>query len=82
MLAKEERADAVVIGHSVERSVRKSIIRRLRRTLPDCVICFVYAAPDTSGDPLADVSLDVTRGPEQLIVALQERLPRPANRAA
>ena len=75
-LAMQERADAVVIGHSVEPSVRESIIQEVRQLCPKCVICFVYAAPDTAGEPLADISLDVTKGPEPLVVVLQEWLPK------
>jgi len=76
ILAAQENVDAVVIGHSIDAELRKSIIAELRVACPQCLICFVYEAPDTSGEPLADVSLDVTNGPEPLIVALQERLPR------
>jgi hypothetical protein len=75
-LAAQEQVDAVVIAHSVDAHVRRRIIGELRRILPDCVICFVYAAPDKTREPLADVSIDVTHGPEPLILALQERLPR------
>jgi len=76
ILAALQQVDAVVIGHSVEASLRQNIISDLRQFCPQCLICFVYAAPETAGEPLADVSLDVTSGPESLIVALQERLPR------
>jgi hypothetical protein len=47
LLAAQEQVDAVIIGHSVDPFVRKSIIRDLRRVCPGCVICFVYAAPET-----------------------------------
>ncbi len=49
--------DAVIIGHSVERAAREEIIllHRLQSYMP---IIFVYAAPETSGEPLADLSLD------------------------
>jgi hypothetical protein len=76
LLAAQQQVDAVVIGHSVDPFVRKSIIRDLRRRCPGCVICFVYAPPETKGESLADASLDVTNGPEALIRLLQERLPR------
>jgi hypothetical protein len=74
-LAAQEHVDAVIIGHSIDAASRKSLIKELRRACPGCVICFVYEAPD-HGEPLADVSLDVTKGPEPLILALRERLPR------
>jgi hypothetical protein len=75
LLASQESVDAVVIGHSVDSTTRKNIITDLRRLCPGCLICFVYAAPETEGERLADVSLDVTKGPEPLIVFLEDRLP-------
>jgi len=75
-LAAQEEVDAVVIGHSVDAALRSSLISELRQISPHCLICFVYATPDTAGEPLADVSLDVTNGPEPLILALQQRLPK------
>ena len=74
-LASHEQVDAVVIGHSVDAVTRKKLIFELRRLCPGCLICFVYVSPDTGEEPLADFSLDVTKGPEALIMALQERLP-------
>jgi hypothetical protein len=76
LLAATEQVDAAIIGHSVDLPLRRSLISEIRRACPNCVICFVYAAPDTTGEPLADISLDVTHGPEPLILALQERLPQ------
>ncbi|HUI84580.1 MAG TPA: hypothetical protein VL240_10165 [Candidatus Binatia bacterium] len=76
MLAATEDVDAVVIGHSVDPDTRTEIITGLRSTCPGCVICFVYAAPETKGEPLADVSLDVSKGPEPLVAYLKDRLPR------
>ncbi|MBV9087779.1 MAG: hypothetical protein JOY79_09865, partial [Acidobacteriaceae bacterium] len=80
-LAKEQQVDAVIVGHSVEPKSREFLITAIRQLCPKCVIFFVYAAPDTEGEPLADVSIDVTHGPDPLIMALQERLPRPASAA-
>jgi len=76
LLASQEAVDAVVIGHSIEPATRREIIADLRRLRPSCLICFVYTVPDGGKEPLADVSLDVTNGPEPLIAFLQERLPR------
>ena|ERR1700751_2665144 len=76
LLASQEAVDAVVIGHSVDSATRKNIIADLRRLCPGCLVCFVYATPETEGEPLADVSLDVTKGPEPLIVFLEDRLPK------
>ncbi len=74
LLASQEDVDAVVIGHSVDCDLRRNLIAELRRICPGCLICFVYAEPDTTGEPLADLSLDLTRGPEPLVLALEERL--------
>jgi len=76
MLAAQQDVDAVIIGHSVRPHTRKTLIMDLRRVCPDCLICFVYAAPETKGEPLADVSLNVSSGPESLVRYLQDRLPR------
>jgi len=76
ILASRERVDALVIGHSIEPHLRKSVIEELRVICPGCLVCFVYTAPDTGGEALADVSLDVTEGTEPLIRYLQEQLPR------
>ena len=82
VLAAQEQVDAFVIGHSVEPQLRHRLIEEVRRSCRRCVICFVYAAPDTSGEPLADVSLDITKGPEPLILTLEERLPRIEEKAS
>jgi hypothetical protein len=79
-LALEKKVDAVLIGHSIEQNDRRILIEALRRTAPDSLIFFVYAAPERSGEPLADVSLDVTSGTGPLIKELQKRLPREQRR--
>lgn len=76
ILASQERVDAVVIGHSIEPSLRNAVIGELRIVCPGCLVCYVYTVPETRGEPLADVSLDVTAGNEPLIAYLQEQLPR------
>ena len=81
-LAMSEKVDAVVIGHSVDANLRRTVIAELRCECPDCIICFVYVAPHKDGEPLADVSLDVTHGPEPLILTLQEKLPKTSLKAA
>lgn len=82
LLATREQVDAVVIGHSVDPKVRRAIIAEVRRNRPDCIICFVYIAPHKEGESLADVSLDLTRGPEPLVFALQDRLPTTSSKVA
>jgi len=74
LLAAQEDVDAVIIGHSIPARKRARLIAELRQICPHSLICFVYAFPDTTGEPLADLSIDVTDGPELLVVALQERL--------
>ncbi len=76
VLAAQEEVDAVIIGHSVDPDTRKGLIADLRRVCPGCLICFVYVAPETEGEPSADISLDVTNGPEPLVAYLQPQLPR------
>ena len=74
-LAYEQDVDAVVVGHSVEPSMRQTVIEMVRRLCPRCVIAFVYVG-ERQNEQLADVSLDVTKGNHPLIAFLQERLPR------
>ena len=78
LVAATESVDAVVVGHSIGGPLRKELITDLRRLCPNCLICFVYEAPVAIEEPLADVSLDVTNGPEPLLRFLQDRLPRNA----
>ncbi len=74
-LAYEQQVDAVIIGHSVEPDMRKTIVEMLKRLRPHCIIVFVYVGEQQS-EPLADVSLDVTNGNEPVVAFLQDRLPR------
>jgi hypothetical protein len=76
LLAAQEKVDAFVIGHSVDGPTRRGLITELRRLCPDCLVCFVYEKPDDGNESLADVSLDVTKGPEPLVTFLRDRLPR------
>ncbi len=78
LIVVQQRIDAVVIGHSVEPSVREPLIGDIRRLKPAMPIFFVYTAPYRGGEPLADVSVDVTNGPQTLIAAMQERMLRVA----
>lgn len=73
LIMAQQHIDVVVIGHSVEPQTRTELIRRIRQARPHMPIYFVYAAPQTTGEPLADVSIDVTQGPQTLIAAMQER---------
>ena len=75
-LAAQQRVDAVIIGHSIVEPQRSSIITDVRRVCPNCLIGFVFVAPELQAEPLADFSLDVTNGPEPLITALLQRLPQ------
>ncbi len=75
-LALEQKVDAVIIGHSIEARARAPLIEALRRVCPKSLVIFVYAYPDTQGEDLADLSLDVSEGPMPLIDALQKLLPQ------
>jgi hypothetical protein len=80
-LALQQNVDAVIIGHSVEPEVRRIAIEAIRTLCPHCLIAFVYVGQPQQ-EPLADISLDVTRGNEPLVNWLQNRLPRKSNSAA
>ncbi len=75
LLVAKENFDGVVIGHSVEPEIRRALIPAIRNLQPHVPILFVYAPPDT-GEPLAEVSVDITFGPMPLIEALQQRVPK------
>ncbi len=66
-LAVEQEVDAVVLGHSVTPKTRHAIIRRMRELDPCCPIFFVYEHPHAAGEPLADLSINVTGGPQLLL---------------
>ena len=78
LILAQQSIDAVIIGHSVEAQTRTQLIQAIRRLHPQIPIFFVYTAPQTTGEPLADVSVDVTHGPQTLIAAMQERVERAA----
>ena len=73
-LATQQHVDAVVIGHSVEPPARAVLIEAMRRVCPECPIILVFAYPHTTGEPLADISLDVTHGTGPLIEVLMDSL--------
>lgn len=75
-LALQRDVDAIVIGHSVHADERDVIIQAIRRVCPACIVVFVYLGMESGPEPLADVSLDVTNGAQNLIAELQTRLPR------
>ncbi len=78
LIIAQQHIDAVVIGHSVESAIRRQLISHIRKLKRGMPVIFVYAAPQTTGEPLADVSIDVTKGPQALISAMQERIARAA----
>lgn len=67
--------DAVIIGHSVEADLRKSLIEGLRRLKASVCIVFVYLG-EKQTEPLADESVDITSGPIPLLRALERLLNR------
>lgn len=78
LILAQQTIDAVVIGHSVEPLLRKQLIASIRKTHRKMPIFFVYTAPQTTGEPMADTSIDVTHGPQSLITAMQDRMARAA----
>ena len=76
-LALQQKVDAVIVGHSIEPEVRGPVIEAVRDVCPHCLVLFVYTGP-TQIEPLADASIDVSRGNEPLVFLLRERLPRAA----
>lgn len=79
-LAFEKDVDAVIIGHSVEPEMRRTLIEMLTRLCPKCTIVFVYVG-EKQEEPLADLSINVTTGNEPLVTALEQHL-RPKSHAA
>jgi DNA-binding response OmpR family regulator len=76
LLLSQERFDAVVVGHSVEPEIRRILIRAVRNLRPNIPIVFVFRAPESAEEPLADLSIDLTDGPMPLVSALDDRLRR------
>ncbi len=66
-LVAGQNIDAVVLGHSLSPKTRQHIIRKVRQIDPCCPIFFVYEHPDTGGEPLADLSIEVTHGSDTLV---------------
>jgi DNA-binding NtrC family response regulator len=77
LLLHRERADAVVIGHSIPAEERETLIAAIRAVTPALPIIFVYQKPAGAPEPRADVSLDVTDSPGPLIEYLVAKLERP-----
>ena len=79
LLLHRERADAVVIGHSIPAEERETLIAAIRTAKPEIPIIFVYQHPEGAPEPRADASLDVTDSPGPLIQYLAAKLaPRSA----
>ena len=76
-LALQQKVEAVVLGHSVEPEVREPLIYAIRHLCPDCLVLFVFTG-EGQEEPLADASIDVSKGNEPLVRELQRRLPRMA----
>jgi len=74
LLFSQQTFDAIIIGHSVERETRRVLIAGIRNRRATIPIVFVFTAPDTGEEPLADLSIDITAGPMPLVRALDSRL--------
>ncbi len=73
LLVKQEPVDVAVICQSVAAEDRKRIIQAIRHAC-HCPIVFVYVGLESREEALADISIDVTKGTETLLIALQELL--------
>jgi hypothetical protein len=71
-LLAESDFHAVVIGHSVGPDRRKQTISALRNVNPKIPIIFVYATPELSFEPLADICVDVADDPDKLVKVLDD----------
>ena len=76
-LALQQDVEAVIIGHSVEPEVRKTLIYAIRHLCPQCLVFFVYIG-EPQDERLADASIDVTAGNDSLVRELQRQLLRRA----
>lgn len=74
LLALQNTVEALVVGHSLEPSLRRDVIQAIRRIRPQCVVVFVYRDSDYPNEPLADVAVDVTKGSGALVEELRFRL--------
>lgn len=76
LLQGPEKAEAIVIGDSVEAPLRQEIIEAARQLVPGIVVYYVYAAPDAEPEPAADHAIDATEGAEAVARALIQRFAR------
>ena len=60
-LALQQDVEAIIVGHSVEPEVRKTLIYAIRHLCPQCLVFFVYVG-ESQEERLADASIDVTAG--------------------
>jgi len=56
-----EQVDAVTIAHAVDPDLRRRKIAELGQVPPDGIICFLYAAPDNTAEPVADIAINAPR---------------------
>jgi DNA-binding response OmpR family regulator len=82
LLFRKEHFDAVLIGDSVPPPVRKQVIEELHEHDDSVPIIYVYADPQRNVEPHADLCVDVTRDPEELLKALDSAMRRRDGRAA
>jgi DNA-binding response OmpR family regulator len=66
LLLSQRSFDAVVVADSVNLEVRQVLIAAIRKRWPQTPIFFVFAGPEKSQEPLADVRVDVSSGPMPL----------------
>lgn len=67
LLLRQDRFDAVVIGHSVPNPLRAQVIQELKAAAPQVPVIFVFASPLADDGEGADFSVDVSDGPIELL---------------
>ncbi len=82
LLFRQEPFDAVLIGDSVPPPVRRQIIKELHEHDESVPIIYVFADPRRDKEPHADMCVDVTRDPEELLKALYKGIRQHNGRAA
>ena len=82
LLFRQEHFDAVLIGDSVPPPVRKQIVKELHEHDASVPIIYVYADPRRNVEPHADMCVDVTRDPEELLKALYKAMRQRDGKAA
>ena len=79
LLVVQEKFDAVIIGHSVEGTLRNHLIESIRDLRPTIPVVFAHPT-GTEEEPLADVTVDAEEDPYAIVNALDKLLRRASSR--